>query len=168
MIKTIFHLLFQLFIFPDRQKIQYPIVWKAIKMSGSVMMAFTLIKIKENRLLFSSAGMPPAYIYRPLTLKVDELSLNGMPLGAMKEFDYKVIQENLDKGDTVLLLSDGLPELKNPNGESFDYPRVEKIFRDVADEAPQTIIDRLVDAGEIWRKETMPDDDVTLMVIKAR
>ena len=84
------------------------------------------------------------------------------------EFDYKVIQENLDKGDTVLLLSDGLPELKNPNGESFDYPRVEKIFRDVADEAPQTIIDRLVDAGEIWRKDTTPDDDVTLMVIKAR
>jgi len=135
---------------------------------GRVMMAFTLIKIKENRMLFSSAGMPPAYVYRPSTLKVDELSLNGMPLGAMKEFDYKVIQENLDTGDTLLLLSDGLPELKNQNGESFDYPRVEKIFRDVADEAPQAIIDRLVDAGEIWRKDVTPEDDVTLMVIKAR
>jgi len=135
---------------------------------GRVMMALTRIKIKENRMLFSSAGMPPAYVYRPSTLKVDELSLSGMPLGAMKEFDYKVIQEDLEKGDTMLLLSDGLPELKNPNGETFDYPRVEKIFRDVADETPQTIIDRLVDAGEIWRKDTLPDDDVTLMVIKAR
>jgi serine phosphatase RsbU (regulator of sigma subunit)/ligand-binding sensor domain-containing protein len=135
---------------------------------GRVMMSFTLIKLKENNMLYSSAGMPPAYIYRPSTLKIDELSLNGMPLGAMKEFDYKVIQEKLDKGDTVLLLSDGLPELKNPNGESFDYPRVEKIFRDIADESPQAIIDRLVDAGEIWRKDIQPDDDVTLMVIKAR
>jgi serine phosphatase RsbU (regulator of sigma subunit) len=135
---------------------------------GRVMMAFTLIKIKENRMLFSSAGMPPAYIYRPSTLKMDELSLNGMPLGAMKEFDYKVIQDKLEQGDTLLLLSDGLPELKNPGGESFDYSRVEKIFRDVADEAPQAIIDRLVDAGEMWRKDTLPDDDVTLMVIRAR
>jgi ligand-binding sensor domain-containing protein/serine phosphatase RsbU (regulator of sigma subunit) len=135
---------------------------------GRVMMSFTLIKIKENNMLYSSAGMPPAYIYRPSTLKVDELSLNGMPLGAMKEFDYQVLQENLEKGDTVLLLSDGLPELKNPNGESFDYPRVEKIFRDVADEKPQAIIDRLVDAGELWRKDSQPDDDVTLMVIRSR
>jgi len=135
---------------------------------GRVMMALTRIKIKEKRMLFSSAGMPPAYVFRPSTLKVDELSLSGMPLGAMKEFEYKVIQENLEKGDTVLLLSDGLPELKNPNSESFGYPRVEKIFRDVADEAPQAIIDRLVDAGEIWRKDALPDDDVTLMVIKAR
>jgi ligand-binding sensor domain-containing protein/serine phosphatase RsbU (regulator of sigma subunit) len=135
---------------------------------GRVMMSFTLIKIKENSMLYSSAGMPPAYIYRSSTLKVDELSLNGMPLGAMKEYDYKVIQDKLDKGDTLLLLSDGLPELKNPNGESFDYPRVEKIFRDVADQAPQAIIDRLVDAGELWRKDTLPDDDVTLMVIRVR
>jgi hypothetical protein len=26
----------------------------------------------------------------------------------------------------------------------------------------------LVDAGEIWRKDQVADDDVTLMVIKAR
>jgi hypothetical protein len=34
--------------------------------------------------------------------------------------------------------------------------------------APQTIVDRLVDAGELWRKDQVLDDDVTLMVIKAR
>jgi ligand-binding sensor domain-containing protein/serine phosphatase RsbU (regulator of sigma subunit) len=135
---------------------------------GRVMMSFTLLKIKENNMLYSSAGMPPAFIYRSSTLKMDELTLDGMPLGAMKEADYKVIQEKLEIGDTVLLLSDGLPELKNPNGESFDYPRVEKIFRDVADESAQAVIDRLVDAGEMWRKDTQADDDVTLMVIKVR
>ena len=108
-------------------------------------------------MLFSSAGMPPAYINRSATFKVDELSLNGMPLGAMIEFDYKVIQENLDSADTLLLLSDGLPELKNPNGESFDYPRLERIFKDVADEAHQTIIDRLGDTGEVWRNDVSQD-----------
>jgi serine phosphatase RsbU (regulator of sigma subunit) len=135
---------------------------------GRVMMAFTLLKIKENKIVFSSAGMPPAYIYRPNTLKVDELSLDGMPLGAMKEFNYKEKCDNLANGDTLLLLSDGLPELKNPNGEMFDYPRVEQIFRDVADKPPQAIIDRLVDAGEVWRKDLLLEDDITLMVIKAR
>jgi serine phosphatase RsbU (regulator of sigma subunit) len=65
-------------------------------------------------------------------------------------------------------MSDGLPELKNPDGEIFDYSRVKEVFRDVADQAPQAIVDRLVDAGEMWRKDQVADDDVTLMVIKAR
>jgi serine phosphatase RsbU (regulator of sigma subunit) len=135
---------------------------------GRMMMSFTMIKIKDKDMLFSSAGMPPAYIFRASTLKVDELSLEGLPLGAMKEFKYQVMKQQLTSGDTLLLLSDGLPELKNPGGEIFDYPRVEQVFRDIAGQAPQTIVDRLVDAGEIWRKDQIADDDVTLMVIKAR
>jgi len=135
---------------------------------GRMMMAFTMIKIKDNNMLFSTAGMPPAYIYRPAKLKVDELCLEGMPLGAMKEFNYQVINETLAQGDTILLLSDGLPELKNPAGEQFDYLRVQEIFRDIADQPPQAIIDRMVDAGEMWRKDQQPDDDITLMVIKTK
>ena len=135
---------------------------------GRMMMSFTLLKIKESQMLYSSAGMPPAYIYRSSTLKVEELSLEGMPLGAMKDYKYKVKKDTLNTGDTLLLMSDGLPELKNPDGGIFDYPRVEGVFRDVAGEAPQAIVDRLVDAGEIWRKGQPADDDVTLMVIRAR
>jgi serine phosphatase RsbU (regulator of sigma subunit) len=133
-----------------------------------MMMSFTMIKIKDMDMLFSSAGMPPAYIFRSSTMKVDELSLEGMPLGAMKEVKYQVIKEQLVSGDTLLLMSDGLPELKNPEHKIFDYSRVEKVFRDVAGQTPQEIVDRLVDAGEIWRKDQVADDDVTLMVIKAR
>jgi serine phosphatase RsbU (regulator of sigma subunit) len=135
---------------------------------GRMMMSFTMIRIKDKDMLFSSAGMPPAYIFRASTMKVDELSLEGLPLGAMKEYKYQVLKEQLVSGDTLLLMSDGLPELKNPDNEIFDYSRVEQVFRDVAGQSPQTIVDRLVDAGEIWRKDQVLDDDVTLMVIKAR
>ena len=135
---------------------------------GRMMMSFTLLKIKGSQMLFSSAGMPPAYIFRSSTLKVEELNLGGMPLGGVQEFKYQVNKDMLNTGDTLLLMSDGLPELKNPDGGIFDYPRVEGVFRDVAGEAPQAIVDRLVDAGEIWRKSHIPDDDVTLMVIRAR
>jgi serine phosphatase RsbU (regulator of sigma subunit) len=135
---------------------------------GRMMMSFTMIKIREKDMLYSSAGMPPAYIFRASTLKVDELSLEGMPLGAMKETKYQVLKEQLSSGDTLLLMSDGLPELQNPEGDIFDYSRVEEVFRDVAGQTPQKILDRLVDAGEMWRKDQVADDDVTLMVIRAK
>ena len=44
---------------------------------------------------------------------------------------------------------------------------MEGVFRDVAGKPSQEIVDRLVDAGEIWRKNRAQDDDVTLMVIRA-
>jgi serine phosphatase RsbU (regulator of sigma subunit) len=135
---------------------------------GRVMMAFTLIKLRENRIQMSTAGMPPAYIFRAKTLKVEEICLEGMPLGAMADFPYRVFEDELNTGDTLLLLSDGLPELRNPDGAQFDYPRVQEIFRDAAGQHPQAIIDRLVDAGEVWRKNELPDDDVTLMVLRAK
>ncbi len=135
---------------------------------AGVMVAFTLLKIKDKSILFSSAGMTPAFIFRSSTLKVDDLSVQGMPLGAMKDITYRVVQESLESGDSILLLSDGLPELKNPDGDIFDYDRMEKIFRDVANKQPQAVIDRLLDAGEFWRKDLLPDDDITLMVIRMK
>ena len=135
---------------------------------GRVMMALTLIKLKDKNMLFSSAGMPPAYLYRREQNKVDEICLESVPLGAMKDCEYKIIQESFNTGDTLLLLSDGLPELKDPVGKIFDYPRVEQVFREVADKQPQNIIDHLVSAGESWRQDAPPEDDITFMVIQAR
>ena len=48
----------------------------------------------------------------------------------LQEIKYQVLNEQLSEGDTLLLMSDGLPELKNPKGEIFDYNRVEGVFRD--------------------------------------
>ena len=41
---------------------------------------------------------------------IEEYKMKGMPLGAFDAFPYKTIETELDFGDTVLLLSDGLPE----------------------------------------------------------
>ena len=133
---------------------------------GRMMMAFILLKIKDKNLLFSSAGMPPALLYRHSKLSLEEIAVNGLPLGAMKNSEYLVKQDTLASGDTLLLMSDGLPELKNPAGEMFDYPRVQQIFGEVAEKSSQEIIDRLSKAADLWRKNTPPDDDITLMVIK--
>ncbi|TFH01926.1 MAG: hypothetical protein E4H13_03530, partial [Calditrichales bacterium] len=131
-----------------------------------VMMALTLIRIKENKMAFSSAGMPPAYLYRHARQRVEEICLQSVPLGAIKDQIYQVQEEHIESGDTLLLMSDGLPELRNPNGLIFDYPRVEQIFRESAQESPQKIIDQLVKAGDEWSLDRVPEDDITFMVLK--
>jgi serine phosphatase RsbU (regulator of sigma subunit) len=92
---------------------------KEIKL-GRLLMAFSLLKVKGNKVSMSSAGMPPIFLYRKQSGVVEEIMLKGMPLGAMKNFPYTLHETELKSGDTILLLSDGLPEQKNVQGAMFD------------------------------------------------
>ncbi|MBM2842109.1 MAG: Serine phosphatase RsbU, regulator of sigma subunit, partial [Bacteroidetes bacterium] len=140
---------------------------KEIKL-GRLLMAFSLLKVKGNKVAMSSAGMPPIYLYRKASRTVEEIMLKGMPLGAMKNFPYTLYEAELQVGDTVLLVSDGLPEQKNSVGEMFDYARVQRTFGEVGDHTPDEIIKHLTSAGENWMNGAQQDDDITMLVIKQR
>ena len=111
---------------------------------GRILMSFSFLRIKDHKLEMTSAGMPPVYYYDCRTNEVEEILIQGMPLGAMKKFSYKVIEKELKSGDILLLITDGLPEQMNRNDEMFDYPRVRSRFQDIAENAPQTIIEKLI------------------------
>jgi serine phosphatase RsbU (regulator of sigma subunit)/streptogramin lyase len=143
---------------------------KAIKeiRLGRLLMGFSLLKVKGNKVSMSTAGMPPIFLYRKDSGAVEEIMLKGMPLGAMKNFPYTLHETELKNGDTILLLSDGLPEQKNVQGEMFDYSRVQEAFGEVGDNTPDAIIKHLVSAGENWMNGAQQDDDITMLVIKQK
>ncbi len=138
---------------------------KQIKI-GRLMMAFSLLKIKEKNVSISSAGMPPVYIFSKNSGKVEEILLQGMPLGALKDFQYTVIERKLDSGDTILMLSDGLAEQKNDRGQMFDYQRIQELFQDAAESTPDNIISQLVASGTEWMNGQEQEDDISLLVLK--
>jgi serine phosphatase RsbU (regulator of sigma subunit) len=133
---------------------------------GRLMMAFSLLKIKGNLLQFSSAAMPPMYIYRKESHSVEEINLQGMPLGAMRNFLYSLYKTELNIGDCILLLSDGYPELVNPNDEQIGYERLKNQFLEIADRTPTEIIEYFKECGSVWVNGREPDDDLTFVVIK--
>ena len=135
---------------------------------GRLMMAFSLLKINENRIQFSSAGMPPMYIYRKKNKIVEEINMQGMPLGAIKNFNYKLFETDLSSGDCILLLSDGYPELSNPDNEQIGYDRLKTQFADAAEKNPEDIVEYLKKKGFEWVNDKDPDDDVTFVVIKVK
>jgi len=131
-------------------------------------MCFAMLKIKDSDLYMSSAGMPSIYIYRKNDNKVDEYEFQGMPLGTIGDFPYKSLQSKLNSGDTILLLSDGFPELMNDKNEIFGYKRVRNLFEEIAGQSPEEIISKLKEAGSNWVNDKEPDDDVTFVVIKVK
>lgn len=131
-------------------------------------MCLSILKIQGNKMQISAAGMPPALLYRSKTKTVEEIILKGMPLGAVQDFPYELKQTEIYPGDTLLLMSDGLPEMFNKNKELFGYERVSITYEKVADKNPEEIIKELKNAGSEWSQSEIPDDDVTFVVIKVK
>ncbi len=129
-------------------------------------MALMLIKIKDNKLEASSAGIPPLLIYRKAKNTIEEHKLKGMPLGAVDSFPYQTIRTELEDGDIVLLMSDGLPELFNKDRESFGYEKLKELFLNYAEDSVNDIVGRLLQDGENWISDFKQNDDITLAAIR--
>lgn len=140
---------------------------KEIKL-GRILMSFSLLKFENNKLFITSAGMPPVYYYNKDTQDMEEIIIQGMPLGAMRKFSYKVVEKEIKSGDTLLLLTDGLPEQMNASEEMFGYPRVSDRFKDFVNDTPENIIQNLVKSGEEWMGGTTQEDDISFVVIKVK
>ena len=134
----------------------------------SLAMCMTMLKIQNHKLVMSSAGMPPVYIYRNKHKTIEEHLMEGMPLGTMDNFPYVLKEMELLTGDTILLMSDGFPELQNQESEIFGYKRARNSFEEVAEKEPEHIITYLKEGGSRWVNDRDPDDDVTFVVIKVK
>ena len=131
-------------------------------------MVMTLVTFNHNKLELAGAGMPPTLIYRANEDLVEEILLEGMPLGGFIGAEREEASFELQPGDTLLFMSDGLPEMLNPENEMLDYPKTKELFAEVASQSPQAIIDHLFNAGISWAQGRPPEDDVTLVVMKVK
>jgi serine phosphatase RsbU (regulator of sigma subunit) len=142
-------------------------VLKEIKLRG-LFMAMTMIKVQGRQMSFSIAGMPPILLYRQATGAIEEVMIKAMPLGGITGYQYKQQDLSLSSGDVVVLMSDGLPERFNEQGEMLDYQKIHDTLLTAAQLPPEAIINRLIEVGDEWGGSRMQDDDVTFVVVKVR
>jgi serine phosphatase RsbU (regulator of sigma subunit) len=130
-------------------------------------MGLSVMHLQGRELTVSAAGMPPLLLYRRASSKVEEVALAGMPLGGLA-FDYEEQRLDVEPGDTILLMTDGLPELADAEGEPLGYPHVRSLFAELGHLSPVELIAGLTRAAESWGGDQPPRDDVTLVAIRLR
>lgn len=135
---------------------------------GRMMMALTMLNIKNNRVQFINAGNPPIFLYQKENNKIIEYENHFMPIGAMSDSAFQFTEFEVCSGDAILMLSDGLPELFNSKKEYYGYKKVHSEFLNVAQKSPEEIIESLKDSAAEWSGSIDPVDDVTFVVIKIK
>ncbi|HQR31676.1 MAG TPA: SpoIIE family protein phosphatase [Blastocatellia bacterium] len=142
-------------------------VLKEMKLRG-LFMAMTMVKVKGHQLSVSIAGMPSVLIYRALSGEVEEVVMRALPLGGMTKYQYQQQELPLAVNDVVVLMSDGLPERFNPQGEMLEEQAAKQYLVQHAQASAQQLIEGLAKLGDDWGGSRPQDDDVTFVVLKLK
>ena len=124
---------------------------------------YAILDPATGRLVYANAGhnLP----YRQRGGQVSELRATGMPLGLLPEMDYEEYETVLERGEHLLLYSDGLVEAHNPQREMFGNPRMEALVAGSHEDA-SAMIQKLLGELELFvSSEWEQEDDITLVMI---
>lgn len=131
-------------------------------------MGLTLVKIRQNIVKITSAGMPPIFYYDSNKLEWDQIRIPGMFLGAPISTPIKSKEIELDSDDHLLFISDGLIELFSPEGEMLGLERIQDHLNQQKSVDSQDLVQSLNQLAENWTKEKGIDDDMTIAAIRPR
>ena len=132
----------------------------------SMYMCCLLARIHERQASIVGAGMPPFFLRRKNGRSVERIEVPGTPLGlrATPAFDGTVI--DLDPGTTMLLFSDGLPELLDGADRELGYDAIESCLAEAAEQPAGEILTRVLALADRWSGGREAADDVTVMVVR--
>jgi len=116
---------------------------------------------------YINAGHPPGYVLAPDGTVKAEMMPGTAALGIdREETPLEAAQLTLEKGDLLLLISDGIPEARNQAGEEFSEERVLQIVQRERSRSSAEIIQTLMDEARRFAQPEHLQDDMTAVVLK--
>jgi serine phosphatase RsbU (regulator of sigma subunit) len=115
---------------------------------------------------FISAGHNPAYLFRAATGKIERLISDAHFLGMFELASYEPRALRLDKGDILVVNSDGLTDAQNPREEMFGEGRLLRIIRQEAPSGGHAIERKFLTAIEEFTQGMPQTDDITFVIVE--
>ncbi len=109
------------------------------------------------------AGHPPLLHYRAVHRDVVEAGEPQLPLGLFKNATYSAFNLVIEPGDVLLLITDGLLDVTNAEGEDFGADRIKRLLTDMAGRSPEQIVVEIFKAVKAFGPQS---DDQTLLLLK--
>ena len=121
---------------------------------------------KTGELVYVNAGHNPPLLVH-MDGSVEKLEGTGVILGILPIAQYEQRTCTLDKGDVVVLFSDGVTEAVRPDAdEEFGEDRLAQALAELKHEPAQTIIEAINQRVQEFTKGAPPADDITLVIAR--
>jgi sigma-B regulation protein RsbU (phosphoserine phosphatase) len=125
-----------------------------------------LLDVRSRKLTYVNAGQVRPMLLRSGDGRVERLDTAGFPLGMLDASEYDQGEVQLQPGDAVLCVSDGISEATNAKDEMWAESEVVKIVRTCRGLTAQQMIDLLVEATDRFAGKAKQADDMTVVAIR--
>lgn len=115
---------------------------------------------------YISAGHNPAYLFRAASGEVEELPSAGIPLGMFAFAAYEATELRLNRGDVLVVYSDGLTEAENGAQQEFGEDRLLALIKSEAAHGVEALEKRLLADLDAFTQGAMQTDDITFLLIE--
>ena len=122
---------------------------------------------RKNTLAVGNAGHMPPLRIRPASGQVSPLKIpeGSLPFGVQLENEFHPVAYPLERGDQILLYTDGVSEAMNPQGDLYSIPRLMKLLRERASRLDLTVQHVLLDVHE-FRRGAHANDDLCIVAME--
>ena len=130
-----------------------------------VTLFYGVIEQGTRRLTYARAGHEIPYLLRDGELL--PLAGEGTALGLLDpgEFRLSEVQVELFPGDRLILFTDGLTDVFDPEGRIYARERLEKLIRTCPEKSPEAICDFIFAELARYQGEVEQFDDMTILVV---
>lgn len=122
----------------------------------------------DGRFTLANAGLPDPYVVGAADgPRVLEVAGGRLPLGLRGDVEYGSLEGRLERGEKLLLFTDGLPEAPKLDGDPIGYSALEQLFAGDS-ESPGAFLDGLLERLRAATAPTLADDWTAVAVEWAR
>lgn len=133
-------------------------------------MFITMIHSKYDRntktLYYSNAGHNPLVVYRAKNDEIELHTVKGAAIGFLEDYKYRQGEIKLEKGDIVLLYTDGITEAENPYKQMFGLERLKDVVYKNKEKNPSELKNAILQSINSFREDYGQTDDLTFVILK--
>ena len=120
----------------------------------------------KKEIIYTNAGHNPPLLWRSKKKESEWLFTQDSLLGIESTYSYHEKKKTVEKGDILILYTDGLTEAFGKDSTPFGTAHLEKIVSRLVKETAQKILDSILKEWKSLTNGQGPKDDVTLVVMK--
>ena len=117
----------------------------------------------DGQLTYCNSGHNPPVLVG--SSGVRRLDRGGLILGAFEHVTFEEETLQLDRGDTLVVFSDGISEALNADGEEFGEERLLACVQSNGDLQPSELLNCILNTVQEFRREAVQSDDSSVLVL---
>ena len=123
--------------------------------------------LSSRTFTLANGGNPYPYHFRAASGEFEQLKITASPLGMRARTRYGTLSVDLEPGDRIVFISDGIPEAEDAEGEIIGFERTAEIVKECCarNVSSEGVIEGLVQDVRDFTGDVPQGDDMTFIVL---